>query len=54
MPIEDIAHLLGHGSARVPELLCRKEPRPVLTRAAKVTDQDWSDCLSSWVCPAIP
>jgi hypothetical protein len=32
MPIEDIAHLLGHGSARVPELLCRKEPRPVLTR----------------------
>jgi integrase len=34
MPIEDIAHLVGHANTRVTELVYRKELRPVLTRGA--------------------
>jgi len=38
MPIEDIAHLIGHANTRVTELVCRKELRPVLTRGAVAMD----------------
>lgn len=38
MPIEDISHLVGHGSTRVTERVYRKELRPVLTRGAKAMD----------------
>jgi hypothetical protein len=34
IPIEDIAHLVGHANTRVTELVYRKELRPVLTRGA--------------------
>jgi site-specific recombinase XerD len=38
MPIEDIAHLVGHANTRVTELVYRKELRPVLTRGAGAMD----------------
>ena len=38
MPIEDIAHLVGHANTRVTELVYRKELRPVLTRGAVAMD----------------
>jgi integrase len=38
MPIEDIAHLVGHANTRVTELMYRKELRPVLTRGAVAMD----------------
>ena len=38
MPIEDIAHLVGHATTRVTELVYRKELRPVLTRGAVAMD----------------
>jgi integrase len=39
VPIEDIAHLLGHASTNVTEKAYRKELRPVLSRGAKATEQ---------------
>ena len=38
MPIEDIAHLVGHANTPVTELVYRKELRPVLTRGAVAMD----------------
>ena len=38
MPIEDIAHLVGHANTRVTELVYRQELRPVLTRGAVAMD----------------
>jgi hypothetical protein len=38
MPIEDIAHLVGHANTRVAELVYRKELRPALTRGAVAMD----------------
>jgi hypothetical protein len=38
MPIEDIAHLVGHANTRLTELVYRKELRPVLTRGAVAMD----------------
>ena len=38
LPIEDIAHLVGHANTRVTELVYRKELRPVLTRGAVAMD----------------
>jgi len=38
MPLEDIAHLVGHANTRVTELVYRKELRPVLTRGAVAMD----------------
>jgi hypothetical protein len=38
MPIEDIAHLVGHVNTRVTELVYRKDLRPVLTRGAVAMD----------------
>jgi hypothetical protein len=38
VPIEDIAHLVGHASTRVTETVYRKELRPVLRRGAAAKD----------------
>lgn len=38
MPIEDIAHLVGHANTRTTEKVYRKELRPVLTRGATAMD----------------
>jgi phosphoribosylaminoimidazole (AIR) synthetase len=35
IPIEDIAHLVGHANTRTTEKVYRKELRPVLRRGAK-------------------
>jgi integrase len=47
MPIEDIAHLVGHANPRVTALLYRKELRPVLTRGAFAMDALFPDDDSS-------
>jgi integrase len=41
LPIEDIAHLVGHANTRTTERVYRKELRPVLRRGAKAMDE-WS------------
>jgi integrase len=38
IPIEDIAHLVGHANIRTTEKVYRKELRPVLRRGAKAMD----------------
>jgi integrase len=38
IPIEDIAHLVGHANTRTTEKVYRKELRPVLRRGAKTMD----------------
>ena len=38
LPIEDIAHLVGHANTRTTEKVYRKELRPVLRRGAKAMD----------------
>jgi integrase len=38
IPIEDIAHLVGHANTRTTEKVYHKELRPVLRRGAKVMD----------------
>ena len=38
IPIEDIAHLVGHANTRTTEKVYRKELRPVLKRGAKAMD----------------
>jgi integrase len=43
MPIEDIAHPVGHANTRVTELVYRKELRPVLTRGAVAMDALFPD-----------
>jgi integrase len=43
MPIEDIAHLVGHANTRVTELVYRKDLRPVLTRGAVAMDALFPD-----------
>ena len=37
--IEEIAHLVGHGSTSVTERVCRKELRPVITRGARAINE---------------
>jgi site-specific recombinase XerD len=37
--IEEIAHLVGHGSTSVTERVYRKELRPVITRAARAINE---------------
>ena len=39
IPIEDIAHLVGHANTRTTEKVYRKELRPVLRRGAKAMDE---------------
>jgi integrase len=43
MPIEEIAHLVGHANTRVTELVYRKELRPVLSRGAVAMDALFPD-----------
>ncbi|HEX6758755.1 MAG TPA: hypothetical protein VF086_10170 [Propionibacteriaceae bacterium] len=43
MPIEDIAHLVGHANTRVTEHVYRKELRPILTRGAAAMDALFPD-----------
>jgi len=43
MPIEDIAHLVGHANTRVTEIVYRNELRPVLTRGAVAMDALFPD-----------
>jgi integrase len=38
VPIEDMAHLVGHASTDVTEKIYRKELQPVLTRGATAMD----------------
>lgn len=38
MPIEDIAHLVGHANTRTTEKVYRKELRPLLTKGARTMD----------------
>jgi len=38
MPIEDIAHLVGHANTKTTEQVYRKELRPVLTKGARAMD----------------
>ena len=46
VPIEDIAHLVGHASTSVTEKVYRKELRPVLSRSDSHGCLVWSP--SSW------
>jgi site-specific recombinase XerD len=43
MPIEEIAHLVGHANTRVTELVYRKDLRPVLTGGARAMDALFPD-----------
>lgn len=43
MPIEDIAHLVGHANTRTTEKVYRKELRPVLTKGARTMDAIFKD-----------
>ncbi len=43
MPIEDIAHLVGHATTRTTENVYRKELRPGLTRGARTMDTIFRD-----------
>jgi integrase len=37
--IEEIARLAGHASTRTTEVVYRREPRPVITTGAEITDE---------------
>ena len=57
MPIEDIAHLVGHASTNVTEKVYRKELRPVLTLARRtwmryLVDVELLGQISSWTSKA--
>lgn len=43
MPIEDIAHPVGHVNSRTTEKVYRKELRPVLTKGARTMDAIFKD-----------
>ncbi len=43
MPIEDVAHLVGHANTRATEKVYRKELRPVLTKGARTRDAIFQD-----------
>jgi len=43
MPIEDIAHLVGHANTRTTEKVYRKKLRPVLTKGARTMDAIFRD-----------
>jgi phosphoribosylaminoimidazole (AIR) synthetase len=44
--IEEIAHLVGHGSTSVTERVYRKELRPVITRGARAINELFDGELS--------
>ena len=43
MPMEDIAHLVGHANTKTTEQVYRKELRPVLTKGARAMDGIFRD-----------
>jgi integrase len=43
MPIEDIAHFVGHANTPTTEKVYRKEFRPVLTKGARTMDAIFKD-----------
>ena len=48
VPIEDIAHLVGHASTSVTEKVYRKELRPVLSRGATAMDALFGGHRAGW------
>jgi len=42
VPVEEIAHLVGHASTRTTEVVYRRELRPVITTGAEVMDKIFS------------
>lgn len=54
MPIEDIAHLVGHANTRTTEIVYRKELRPVLTRGAVAMDEIFRGTDDEAMPPTLP
>jgi integrase len=54
IPIEDIAHLVGHANTRTTEKVYRKELRPVLRRGAKAMDDLFNAHRAANEPPTLP
>jgi integrase len=54
IPIEDIAHLVGHANTRTTEKVYRKELRPVLRRGAKAMDDIFKAHQAASEPPVLP
>ncbi|MET0700439.1 MAG: tyrosine-type recombinase/integrase, partial [Mycobacterium sp.] len=54
IPIEDIAHLVGHANTRTTEKVYRKELRPVLRRGAKAMDDLFNAHRAASKPPTLP
>ena len=54
IPIEDIAHLVGHANTRTTEKVYRKELRPVLTRGARAMDEIFRAHREAAMPPVLP
>ena len=54
IPIEDIAHLVGHANTRTTEKVYRKELRPVLRRGAKAMDDLFNAHRAAGEPPTLP
>jgi integrase len=54
IPIEDIAHLVGHANTRTTEKVYRKELRPVLRRGAKAMDDLFKAHHAAGEPPTLP
>src|SRR4029450_12334370 len=54
IPIEDIAHLVGHANTRTTEKVYRKELRPVLSRGAKAMDHLFKTPHEATEPPVLP
>jgi integrase len=52
VPIEDIAHLVGHASTAVTEKVYRRELRPVLTKGATAMDRLFAHDVSPPASPS--
>ena len=54
LPIEDIAHLVGHANTRTTEKVYRKELRPVLRRGARAMDDIFKAHREASEPPVLP
>ena len=54
IPIEDIAHLVGHANTRTTEKVYRKELRPVLRRGARAMDDLFNAHRAAGEPPTLP
>jgi hypothetical protein len=54
IPIEDIAHLVGHADTRTTEKVYRKELRPALRRGAKAMDDLFNAHRAASEPPTLP